>query len=81
MAVFKSTSRYVLDASGTTASRKRRYSVTYNTYVSRQGDTFDLLAARFLNDPERYWEIADINPQVQWPDSIPVGTTIRIPTS
>ena len=79
MAVYKNTSRYELATDGRTANRKRKSSVTYSTYMSREGDTFDLLASRFLNDPERYWEIADINPQVQWPDRIPVGTTIRIP--
>jgi len=79
MAVYKNTSRYALSENGRFAYRKPKEIASYNYYVSVDGDTFDLLAARFLGDSTRYWEIADINPQVQWPDRIPTGTTIRIP--
>jgi nucleoid-associated protein YgaU len=79
MALYKTTSRYELTANGKYAYRKPQASVTYYLYTSREGDTFDIIASRFFNDPERYWEIADINPQVEWPDQIPVGTIIRIP--
>lgn len=79
MAVYKNTSRYSLSADGRFAYRKAKEAVPYNVYVSKDGDTFDILAARFLGDSTRYWEIADINPQVQWPDRIPTGTTVRIP--
>jgi len=44
-----------------------------------EGDTFDRIAYRTLFDSERYWEIADLNPHVPFPDEIPVGTLIRIP--
>lgn len=79
MATYRTTARYAVSDNGTTANRKPRETVSYYMYTSRQGDTFDLLAYRFFNDPERYWEIADINPHVEWPDQIPVGTSIRIP--
>jgi nucleoid-associated protein YgaU len=77
---YLSTDRYSLDASGQTASRTRFSSSPYVTYTSQYGDTFMSLSIKFLNEQSRYWEIADINPHVQWPDRIPVGTAIRIPT-
>lgn len=79
MAVYRTASRYRLSDDGRTASRKTKENVAFGVYTAMEGDTFDLLAAKFLGDSTRYWEIADINPQLQWPDRIPVGATIRIP--
>lgn len=79
MAVYQVSSRYSLTNGGRTASRKALENTTYFQYVSKQGDTFEKIAARLFNDGKRYWEIADINPQVQWPDVIPEGTLLRIP--
>jgi nucleoid-associated protein YgaU len=76
---YLSTDRYELDPSGQTASRNKFVGGIYSTYISVQGDTFMKLSIQFLNDQSRYWEIADINPQVEWPDEIPTGTLIRIP--
>ena len=76
---YLSTDRYGLDASGQTASRNKFVSSTYEVYIARDGVTFMNLSIKFLKDQSRYWEIADINPQVQWPDQIPIGTLIRIP--
>ena len=76
---YLSSDRYTLDNSGQTASRTRFIVSGYSVYTSVQGDTFMSLSIRFLGDQSRYWEIADINPQVEWPDRIPVGTTLRIP--
>jgi nucleoid-associated protein YgaU len=59
---------------------KPRISTDYSTYTARDGDTFSALAYRFLGDPTFFWRIADINPQVPFPDRIPAGTQIRIPT-
>lgn len=80
MAFYKSSSRYRLSSGGMLADRVDEESKVYYQYISRQGDTFQTLASRLLNDGSRYWEIADINPQVQWPDVIPTGTVLRIPT-
>lgn len=77
---YLSTDRYSLDESGQTSSRTRFVNRQYAVHTSQQGDTFMSLSLKFLNDQSRYWEIADINPQVQWPDRIPVGTPLRIPT-
>lgn len=79
MKKYLSTDRYSLDVGGQTASRVNFVASQFSVYVSRDGDTFMKLAALFLGDQSRYWEIADINPHVEWPDRIPVGTSIRIP--
>jgi nucleoid-associated protein YgaU len=80
MAIYRTSSRYRLSDGGRLASRTDQKETRYYQYVSKQGDTFTLLASRILNDGSRYWEIADINPQIEWPDAIPVGTVIRIPS-
>lgn len=79
MATYKTTSRYEVTETGRYAVRKPRELVSYVLYTSNDGDTFDLLAAKYLGDSTRYWEIADINPQIEWPDRIPTGTVVRIP--
>lgn len=79
MAVYRTSSRYRLTDGGRAATRVPYQTTRYYQYVSRQGDTFARIAARVLNDGTRYWEIADINPQVEWPDEIPVGTVLRLP--
>lgn len=79
MAIYKTSSRYSLSEDGRHAERKDQATVGFAVYTSKDGDTFDLLASKFLGDSTRYWEIADINPQLQWPDRIPTGSTIRIP--
>lgn len=42
-------------------------------------ENLQLLAARVLNDPERWWVIADANPEWPYPDEIPAGSVLRIP--
>jgi hypothetical protein len=79
MATYLSTDRYALSSDRQFANRKVAEAVKYAVYTSREGDTFDLLAIKFMSDYSRYWEIADINPHIQWPDRIPVGSKIRIP--
>lgn len=79
MASYKNSSRYRLTSGGMLADRVNQETRVYYQYVSKDHDTFQTIAAKVLNDGSRYWEIADINPQVQWPDSIPTGTVLRIP--
>lgn len=52
----------------------------YSTYVSKDGDTFDSLATQLYRDPTQYWRIANVNPQVKFPNEIPVGTQLRLPS-
>lgn len=79
MASYTTSSRYTLINNGQLAVRRTSDAVSYYQYTARQGDTFERIAAKLFNDGKRYWEIADINPQVQFPDTIPVGTVLRIP--
>jgi len=79
MAVYRTSSRYRSYHGGIIASRVAGEATSYYQYITKDGETFANIAARVLNDGSRYWEIADINPQVQWPDTIPTGTLLRIP--
>jgi nucleoid-associated protein YgaU len=54
--------------------------IQYTPYTSREGDTFEGLAIRIYQDPLQYWRIADANPQLKFPDRIPAGTYLRLPT-
>lgn len=84
--MYLSTSRYE-DYTDTTkdalpvaiGTRKDTEDVNFTTYVTVAGDSFDRIANRVFSDPMRWWEIADINQHVPFPESIPVGTTLRIP--
>lgn len=84
---YMATSRYeeLTDASadGVTVVigvRKETSSTLFTTYMARYGDTFDRIAARIFGDPTRWWEVADINPHVPFPEDIPAGTVLRVPT-
>lgn len=79
MAIYRTSSRYKLINGGILADRNKPEAVKYYQYVAKDGDNFELLASKILGDGKRYWEIADINPQVKWPNGITVGTVLRIP--
>lgn len=53
----------------------------FMTIISQGGDTFERLAAKYLNNSNMYWKLADINKHVSNIDFIPTGTVIRIPLS
>ncbi len=49
-------------------------------YIVRLGDRFDLLANQYLGDPTLWWQLADANPEVTYPDiDLTPGSVIRIP--
>jgi hypothetical protein len=50
-------------------------------YTWDSSDRIDLLALEFLNDPELWWQIMDLNPEVSNPFSILPGTLLRIPSA
>lgn len=52
---------------------------TYTNHVAEIGDRFDTLADRMWGDPELWWRVADLNPEIFYPGEIPVGTVLRIP--
>lgn len=56
-------------------------STGYKLYTWSAGDRPDLVAAKFLGDPQLWWQIFDINPEVFDPLNVPPGQVIRIPTT
>jgi LysM domain len=86
MAAYLSSSRYTSSSfdSGTSSIpisvRKKSYSPRYYNYVAKEGDSFELIASLLFGDPMRWWEIADLNTHVPFPDVIEAGKTLRIPT-
>jgi len=63
----------------TIAERVLTKSQPYFTHVTESNESFTSLAAKYLNNEKLYWYIADQNPQIRFPDLIPIGTIIRIP--
>lgn len=55
------------------------WSFNYSIYVWTEGDRVDLLAFTRYQDPEKWWVIANANPEIMDWTEIPVGTIIRIP--
>lgn len=54
-------------------------STTRGEIHAREFETFQHLAQRIYGDAEKWWVLADANPQILYPDGIPAGTVIRIP--
>lgn len=53
--------------------------VAYDVVVSEQGDTFASIAWFAYRDAEQWWRIADINPDVFYPDDLVLGTLLKVP--
>jgi nucleoid-associated protein YgaU len=79
MAIYSANSRYSMDENNQEAFRGDLVTPDYTLYTVRQGDTMESIAARLLGTTERYWELADLNPQIKFPLDIDVGTVLRIP--
>lgn len=79
MALYSSSSRYSKSVGKSVAERSLPQTGRYTLYTVRQGDTLESIAARLLGSTERYWELADLNPQIKFPLDISTGDTIRIP--
>jgi hypothetical protein len=52
---------------------------SYYLYTWRAGDRPDLVAAETLKNPNLWWAIFDINPELIYPLNILPGTIVRIP--
>lgn len=50
-------------------------------HIIREGERLDHLASRYYDDPEMWWVIADANPEIFYPENIPAGTVVRIPSA
>lgn len=71
--------RYRVDDNNQTASRIRSTKNKYRTYRVKAGDRIDTIAHQAFGDANRWWEIADLNPQIKFPLAITPGDVLRIP--
>jgi len=53
----------------------------YTLYTWQAGNRPDLVASQLLGNPQLWWAIFDINPEIIYPLNIPPGTVVRIPNS
>lgn len=54
--------------------------VTYREYTWVYGESLGNLAHIFIGDPQYWWEILEINPEITDPFSIEPGTRIKVPS-
>ena len=52
---------------------------SYTEHLSTETDTMVLLAAQTYGDPNLYWGIAEMNPEVGCPDDLRQGEVLQIP--
>jgi hypothetical protein len=55
--------------------------VDYEAHVLIDGERLDTLAATAYGSMQLWWVLARANPEVFYPDRIPPGTTLRIPSA
>ncbi len=91
MAVFDGKSRYVKDASTYEAADRRGRTVValaaanrpeqtlLGEHLLKEGQRLDHLANFYLEDPNGFWRIAEIN-DVMLPDALAEADVIKIPT-
>jgi len=48
-------------------------------YLVQAGETFESLAYRFYNDANKWYVLADVNPQIFWPLDLESGEEIIVP--
>jgi nucleoid-associated protein YgaU len=53
--------------------------VKYIEHTWEYGDSFALLADKYLKDPNLWWKILEANPNIMDPFAISPGYTIRVP--
>jgi nucleoid-associated protein YgaU len=53
--------------------------INYHEHTWKSGDRLDQIAMNYYQDPEKWWIIAEYNPEVHDPQNIPVGYVLRIP--
>jgi nucleoid-associated protein YgaU len=56
-----------------------KYTATYIEHTWEEGDTLAGLAAKYLNNPELWWRIMEINAEVADPFSFLPGDIVRVP--
>ena len=61
-------------------SRWLSHNNDYKTYITKEGDTYDLLALQFYNNPTYYWVICDFNRIFDCMKPLKPGTVLYIPS-
>ena len=56
-------------------------SLRYQAYRVVFGDRMDTIAAVALGDAELWWQVAQLNPELLYPNDLVPGSIIRIPTA
>ena len=56
------------------------YVVDVYFYEVTEIDRIENIAVKTLGNPELWWQIMDVNPEILNPFEIPAGTTLRIPS-
>lgn len=49
-------------------------------YYAKDGEHMAFLAYKFMEDSTRWWEIAEVNPEIWYPLDIQAGSYIRLPS-
>jgi len=57
------------------------YSTKFYIYEWKDGDRLDNLANKFLGNPQFWWKIMDLNPEIINPTAITPGTLLRFPSA
>jgi len=52
----------------------------YSLVLMREGDDMTLLAQQAYRDPDKWWMVADANPQWFYPLDMFPGDSLRVPT-
>lgn len=76
---YSPSSRYKVDDNNQTTSRGPSTKRSYSVYRVKAGDTLDTIAHNAFGNFDRWWEIADMNPQIKFPMDLKPGDVIRIP--
>lgn len=48
-------------------------------YYAKEFESFQFLGHKILSDPRRWWELADLNPQVWYPLDLKPGDVLTVP--
>ena len=51
----------------------------FSLYIWKAGDRPDLVATETLGNPQLWWSIFDITPEIIYPLNVKPGTVVRIP--
>lgn len=79
MARYDITSRYRVNPDGVTSDRVPFTGGSYTLHIVKSGESLESIAMMHLGNTRRYWEIADLNPQIKFPTDLKMGMAIRLP--